>query len=117
MTISEAIASEIQPYSTSDETLEKMFVDASEKFGVKASVADDYTTAVKMPVAYVAMRILYKMRPLSSESVGGISQGYKEKSSLIDDMIKSIAKDAGLDADLVLNCESDDYWLRSPKVW
>ena len=32
-------------------------------------------------------------------------------------MIKSIAKDAGLDADLVLNSDSDDYWLRSVSIW
>ena len=115
MTISEAIASEIQPFSTSDEAIEKMFIDAADKYTVTASVDDAYSVSVKKPVAYAAMRILYKMRVLSSENVGGISQGYKD--SLIDDMIKSIAKDAGLDADLVLNSDSDDYWLRSPKVW
>lgn len=117
MTILEAIASEIQPFSTSDETLEKMFIDASEVFGVGTSVESDYTTAVKKPVAYAAMRILDKMRVLSNENIGGISQGYKDKNSLIDNMIKSIAKDAGLNADLVLNSDSDDYWLRSVKIW
>lgn len=117
MTISEAIASEIQPFSTSDEAIEKMFIDAADKYTVTASVDDVYSASVKKPVAYAAMRILYKMRVLSSENVGGISQGYKDKNSLIDDMIKSIAKDAGLDADLVLNSDSDDYWLRSTKVW
>ena len=40
MTISEAIASEIQPYSTSDEAIEKMFIDAADQFGVSASVDD-----------------------------------------------------------------------------
>lgn len=117
MTISEAIASEILPFSASDEALEKMFVDAADRFSINASVEDGYTVAVKQPVAYAAMRILYKMRVLSSENVGGISQSYKEKQSLIDDMINSIAKDAGLDADLVLNSDSDDYWLKSTKVW
>lgn len=117
MTISEAIASEIQPFSTSDETLEKMFVDAADRYGVTASVDDSYSISVKHPVAYAAMRILYKMRVLASENVGGISQSYKEKQSLIDDMIKSIAKDAGLDADLVLNSDSDDYWLTSARIW
>lgn len=117
MTISEAIASEIQPFSTSDETLEKMFIDASEKFGISALIDDDYTTIVKQTVAYSAMRILFKMRVLSSENIGGISQGYKAKNSLIDDMIKSIAKDADLDADAVLNTDSDDYWFRAVKVW
>lgn len=117
MTISEAIASEIQPFSTSDEAIEKMFIDAADKYTITASVDDAYSLSVKKPVAYAAMRILYKMRMLSSENVGGISQGYKAKNSLIDDMIKSIAKDAGLDADLVLNSDSDDYWLRSSKVW
>ena len=117
MTISEAIASEIQPFSTSDEALEKMFIDAAERFSVTASVEDDYSVAVKQPVAYAAMRILYKMRVLSSENVGGISQGYKDKNNLIDDMIKSIAKDAGLDADLVIDSDSDDYWVKCAKVW
>ena len=51
MTISEAIASEIQPFSTSDETLEKMFIDAAERFSVSASVEDDYSISVKKPVA------------------------------------------------------------------
>lgn len=117
MTISEAITSEIQPFSTSDETIEKMFIDAADNFGVSESVDDAYSVAVKKPVAYAAMRILYKMRVLSSENVGGMSQGYKNQNSLIDDMIKSIAKDAGLDADLVLNEDSDGYWLRSVSVW
>lgn len=117
MTISEAIASEIQPFSTSDETLEKMFIDAADKFSISESVDDTYSVAVKKPVAYAAMRVLYKMRTLSNENIGGVSQSYKEKSSLIDDMIKSIAKDSGLDADLVLNTESDDYWLKGVKIW
>lgn len=88
MTISEAIASEIQPFSTSDEALEKMFIDASNKYDITASVSDDYTVAMKKPVAYSAMRLLMKMRPLSSENIGGISQGYKDKNSLIDDRIR-----------------------------
>lgn len=117
MTISEAISSEIQPFSTSDETLEKMFIDAIDKFSITASVADEYSVAVKKPVAYAAMRILYKMNPLSSENVGGISQSYKNDKNLIDKMIKSIAKDAGLDADLVIDSTSDDYWVQSVKVW
>lgn len=117
MTISEAIASEIQPFSTSDETLEKMFIDAADKFSITASVDDEYSVAVKKPVAYSAMRILYKMNPLSSENVGGISQSYKNDKNLIDKMIKSIAKDAGLDADLVIDSTSDDYWVQSVKVW
>ena len=117
MTISEAIASEIQPFSTSDETLEKMFIDAADKFSITASVDDEYSVAVKKPVAYAAMRILYKMNPLSSENVGGISQSYKNDKNLIDKMIKSIAKDAGLDADLVIDSTSDDYWVKSVQVW
>lgn len=117
MTISEAIASEIQPFSTSDETLEKMFIDAADKFSITASATDEYSVAVKKPVAYAAMRILYKMNPLSSENIGGISQSYKNDKNLIDKMIKSIAKDAGLDADLVIDSTSDDFWVTSVKVW
>ena len=37
--------------------------------------------------------------------------------NLIDKMIKSIAKDAGLDADLVIDNDSDDYWLKAANVW
>lgn len=117
MTISEAIASEIQPFSTSDETLEKMFIDASERFEIKASVNDEYSKVAKQAVAYSAMRILYKMRTLSNENVGGISQSYKNDKNLIDSMIKSIAKDAGLDADLVIDNTSDDYRLTNVRVW
>ena len=117
MTISESIASEIQPFSTSDETLEKMFIDAADKFSITASVADEYSVAVKKPVAYAAMRILYKMNSLSSENIGGISQSYKNDKNLIDKMIKSIAKDAGLDADLVIDNDSDGFWVTSAKAW
>lgn len=117
MTISESIASEIQPFSTSDETLEKMFIDAADKFSITASVADEYSVAVKKPVAYAAMRILYKMNSLSSENIGGISQSYKNDKNLIDKMIKSIAKDAGLDADLVIDSDSDVFWITSAKAW
>jgi hypothetical protein len=117
MTIQEAIASEIQPFSTSDEALEKMFIDAAAKFGVEASVDDDYSVSLKKPVAYAAMRMLYKMRILSSENIGGISQSYKEKQTLIDSMVKSIAKDAGLEADLVIDNDSDDYGFTALKVW
>ena len=117
MTISESIASEIQPFSTSDETLEKMFIDAADKFSITASVADEYSVAVKKPVAYAAMRILYKMNSLLSENIGGISQSYKNDKNLIDKMIKSIAKDAGLDASLVIDNSSDGYWVTSEKVW
>ena len=35
MTISEAIASEIQPFSTSDEAIEKMFIDAADKYTIQ----------------------------------------------------------------------------------
>lgn len=117
MTISESIASEIQPFSTSDETLEKMFIDAADKFSITASVADEYSVAVKKPVAYAAMRILYKMNSLSNENIGGISQSYKNDKNLIDKMIKSIAKDAGLDASLVIDNDSDGFWVTSEKVW
>lgn len=117
MTISEAIASEIQPFSTSDEAIEKVYIDAADRFGVIGDVDGTYTVSLKQPVAYSAMRLLYKFRVLSNENIGGISQSYKDKNSLIDDMIKSIAKDSGLDADLVLNDESDNFWLRGVKVW
>lgn len=117
MTISEAIASEIQPYSVAEEAIEKMFIDAVYKYDLEASVDEDYSVAYKKPVAYAAMRLLYKMRPLSSENIGGVSQGYKNEQSLIDDMIKSVAKDAGIDPALVLNEESDNYWLTAKNVW
>lgn len=117
MTISEAIASEIQPFSTSDETLEKMFIDAANRYSFNASVNDEYSIESKIPVAYSAMRILYKMNSLASENIGGVSQSYKNDKNLIDKMIKSIAKDAGLDADLVIDNDSDDYWLKAANVW
>lgn len=117
MTNSEAIASEIQPFSTADETIEKMFIDAADKFNMQISVDDEYAVENKTTVAYAAMRILYKMKVLASENVGGISQSYKEKNTLIDDMIRSIAKDSGLDADMVIDTSSDNYWLGAAKVW
>lgn len=117
MTNSEAIASEIQPFSTADEAIEKMFIDATDRFNITSSVDDEYSVEDKCAVAYAAMRILYKMKVLSSENIGGISQSYKDKNAIIDDMIRSIAKDSGLDADMVLDSDSDDYWLRAVKMW
>ena len=32
-------------------------------------------------------------------------------------MIRSIAKDSGLDADMVIDTSSDNYWLGAAKVW
>ena len=105
MTCLQAITAEIEPYSLSDESIEKSFVDAADHFGLDASAESDYTGAYKQVCALAAMYALNRVRILAAENIGGISQTYDVKK--IDARIAALAKSAGLSADLV-NADTED---------
>lgn len=115
MTNREAIASEIEPYSLSEDGLEKLFLDSAAHFGVEGTVDDEYSPAtMKRPVALAAMRCLARMRVLASEKVDVISNTYNVKG--INAAIASIAASAGLSPSLV-DAENDEDRLTAVNVW
>lgn len=115
MTNREAIASEIEPYSLSDEAYETAFVKSVAHFGIIADIESNYDADMIMPVAYAGMICLAKLLTLNSENIGGVSQSYNP-SKLIA-VIKSLAASAGLSASLVLEDESEDYGVRAVQCW
>lgn len=102
MTIREAISGEIEPYGLSDESIEKAFIDANGRFGEDAelSIDNDYSYSYKKIVAFAAMLCLNRLRELTSENIGGISQSYDVKK--LESRIKAIANESGISSDLVL---------------
>lgn len=105
MTNREAVAATIEPYSVSDDSLDKALVDASERFGEYSPEAA-YTLAAKKCVALSSMLCLARLRVLQSENIGGISNAYNV--AKIEKAIKAIANDAGISSDLVLADESEN---------
>ena len=95
MTNIEAVAATIEPYSVSDEAIQKALIDASAKFECPSDA--EYSLSAKKGVALASMLCLSRLRVLAAENIGGISQ--------LDKAIKAIAKDAGISADLV---DADD---------
>lgn len=114
MTNREAIAAEIEPYSLSEDGLEKLFIDCAAHFGVEASVDDDYSSAMQRPVALAAMRSLARMRVLASEKVDVISNTYNVGG--INKAIASIAASAGLSTSLV-DAENENDKLTAVNIW
>lgn len=114
MTNREAIAAEIEPYSLSEDGLEKLFIDCASHFGVESEVDDDYSSAMKRPVALAAMRCLARMRVLASEKVDVISNTYNVNG--INQAIASIAASAGLSPSLV-DAENDNDRLTALQIW
>lgn len=104
MTNLEAVAATIEPYSVSDDSMEKALIDAGARFG---SVDKDstYTLTEKKCVALASMLCLSRLRVLVSENIGGISQSYSV--SKIEAAIKAIANDADISSDLVLADEDN----------
>ena len=102
MTIREAISGEIEPYGLSDESLEKAFIDAAGRFGggMALDIDSNYSYALKKVVAFAAMLCLNRLRELTAENVGGISQNYDVK-KLVNRM-KAIAAEAGISPDILL---------------
>ena len=115
MTNLEAIASEIEPYSLSDEACETAFIKSKAHFGLSADIEGDYNDDMIQTVAYAGMICLAKLLTLESENVGGVSQSYNP--SKLTATIKSLAASAGLSASLVLEDESEEYGLRAVKCW
>lgn len=115
MTIREAIAASIEPYSLSDEAVDKAAMKAFYKYGgvTKLDTEGDYNPTQEKPCGYAAMLLLRQCLSLSSENVGGISQSYRDD---IYDMIKGIAKEIGINPDLVLGEETDNVVTYCP-VW
>ena len=115
MTILEAIIGEIEPYSLSDNAVEKAFIDACGHFGVGCVKVDyEYRSNWRQVCALAAMYCLGRLRVLTNEQIGSISNSYNVKE--IDKAIRSIAQGAGLSPDLVLADGSDStvtycrYW-------
>lgn len=114
MTNREAIAAEIEPYSLSEDGLEKLFIDCAAHFGESATVDEEYSAAMVRPVALAAMRCLARMRVLTSEHIDVISNTYNING--INKAIASIAASAGLSPDLV-GSEDDNYNLTAVRCW
>lgn len=116
MTNREAIAAEIEPYSLSEDGLEKLFIDSAAHFGIyeDADVDDDYEPAYMRTVALCAMRCLARMRVLANEKVDVISNTYNVDG--INKAIASIAASAGLSPALV-DAENDKDSLTAVQIW
>ena len=104
MTILEAIIGEIEPYSLSESGVEKSFIDAAGRFGVFGDVEEEYDSSMKQVVALASMLCLNRLRVLSSENIGGISQTYNVEK--LEKRIAAIATEAGLSPYLVLADDS-----------
>ena len=104
MTILEAIIGEIEPYSLSDESVEKSFLDAAGRMGVFGDVEEDYDYSMKQVVALASMLCLNRLRVLSNENIGGISSTYNVEK--LEKRIAAIANEAGLSPALVLADDS-----------
>lgn len=115
MTNREAISTEIEPYSLSDEAYETAFIKAKAHFGIENGVDDVYTQDMIPTVAYAGMICLAKLLTLTNENVGGVSQSYNP--TAVKGAIKALAQSAGLSASLVLDDDSDDYGLQAVHVW
>lgn len=115
MTNREAIATEIEPYSLSDEAYESAFIKAQAHFGIDNGVDDEYSSAMIQPVAYAGMICLAKLLTLTAENIGGVSQSYSTQK--VTSAIKALAQSAGLSASLVLSEDDDDYGVTALKVW
>lgn len=106
MTNRQAIAADIEPYSLSDESVEKSFLDAAMRFGMIAGADDEYSVEMKQIVAMASMLCLNRLRVLESENIGGISQSFNVQR--LEKRIRAIANEAGLSPDLVLASDSED---------
>lgn len=114
MTNREAIAAEIEPYSLSEDGLEKLFIDCVAHFGAEGTVDGEYSSDMKRPVALAAMRCLARMRVLASEHVDVIYNTYNVNG--INKAIASIAASAGLSPSLV-DADDDNYNIKAMQVW
>ena len=101
----EAVAATIEPYSVSDDSIDKALIDAGERFGENPPETE-YTLQGKKCVALASMLCLSRLRVLAAENIGGISQTYAVNK--LEKSIQAIASDAGISADLVLADDSEN---------
>lgn len=115
MTNLEALIGEIEPYSLSDDSVEKSFIDACARFTPSTpGVSGNYTADNKKTIAYAAMMCLNRLRVLASENIGGISQSFSV--SKLEKRIAAIAESAGLSPDLVL-ADGDENKVTAICFW
>lgn len=114
MTNREAIFAEIEPYSLSYDSVEKSFLDAAVKLSAFGDVDSEYDSSMKQVVALASMLCLNRLRVLESENISGISQSFNVKK--LEKRIASIANEAGLSPDLVLD-DGGDVSITYMSVW
>ncbi len=111
-----AISAKIEPYSVSDEALELGLLESCDHLGVTATTETEYSAGEHSKVvALAAMKALSGLRTLSTENVGGISQSYN--TAQIDKLIRSIARQAGLNPSLVGVDSVGESVVRAVNVW
>ena len=115
MTNREAIAAEIEPYSLSDDSIEKSFLDATARFGIIDYIDDEYNYTDPRAVALASMFCLDRVRCLSSENIGGISQSFS--AAEIEKRIRAIASRAGISPNLVLSNDSGSTVTYMGNMW
>lgn len=115
MTNREAIAAEIEPYSLSEDSVEKAFLDSTARFGIIDYIDDEYDYTDPRAVALASMFCLDRVRCLSNENIGGISQSFN--SAEIERRIRSIAARAGISANLVLPSDSGSTVTYMGYMW
>jgi hypothetical protein len=114
MTIREAITAQVEPYSLSENAIEKAAIDSFYRFdGNTVDVEDDYTPEMEKECGFAAMLCLAQLIPLANENIGGISQSYNAKE--LEKLIRGIAAHIGVNADMVLG--EDDNTIEYKSVW
>lgn len=104
----DALIGELEPYTPSRLTITKALLDAN-----VGDLESAYNPATdKRPIAIAAIAVLKKLIVLSSDSLGKSSQGYNTQ--LLQERIKAICKENGLDADDFVEVSSitdgSQYW-------
>ena len=115
MTNREAIAAEIEPYSLSEDSVEKSYMDAAARFGIIGYVDDEYDYTDPRAVALASMFCLDRVRCLSSENIGGISQSFS--AAEIEKRIRAIALRAGISPSIVLSNDSGSTVTYMGNMW
>jgi hypothetical protein len=95
MTNLEALFGEIEPFTVSPITAEKIFID----YGIDKD--DEYDKRFSRKIAKCALEVLKRLTVLTSESSGKMSQGYDRKA--LENRIKDLCDELGEDASNILN--------------
>ena len=95
MTNLEALFGEIEPFTVSPITAEKIFID----YGVDKD--DEYDQRFRKKIAKCALEVLKRLTVLTNESSGKMSQGYYHEA--LENRIKALCGELGEDASDILN--------------